>query len=85
MISHPLVVPAFVAVASLVALIAILHLKGRDYVSFPGPPRLWLLGNALNMPKTREWLTFAEWGRLYGTHLNDYRTNGVNNRCSSSC
>ena len=67
MIAQPLVVPAFVAVASLVALFAILRHKGRDSVSFPGPPRLWLLGNALNMPKGREWLTFAEWGKLYGT------------------
>ena len=70
MITQPLVVPTLAAVATLVALVAILRRKGRDYVSFPGPPRLWLLGNALNMPKTREWLTFAEWGRLYGTHLN---------------
>ena len=73
MIAQPLVTPILVAVASLVALVTILHRKGRDSVSFPGPPRHWLLGNALSMPKTKEWLTFAEWGRLYGEHLNDYR------------
>ena len=84
MIAQPLVTPILVAVASLVALVTILHRKGRDSVSFPGPPRHWLLGNALSMPKTKEWLTFAEWGRLYGEHLNDYQTSRVN-RYSSSC
>ena len=85
MTAQPLVIPILAAVASLVALVTILHRKGRDPLSFPGPPRHWLLGNALSMPKAKEWLTFAEWGRLYGTHLNDYRTNRVNNPCSSSC
>ena len=85
MITQPLAIPILAAVTSLVALVTILHRKGSDFVSFPGPPRHWLLGNALNMPKTRAWLTFAEWGRLYGTHLNDYRTSRVNNRCSTSC
>jgi len=82
--AQPLV-PILAAIVSLVALVTILRREGRDPVSFPGPPRYWLLGNALNMPKTREWLTFTEWGKLYGTHLNDYRINGVNNRRSSSC
>lgn len=37
----------------------------------PGPKGLPLIGNALNMPKTRVWLTFIEWGNTYGTsHLN---------------
>ena len=82
MITQPLVIPMLAAVASFVALVAILRRKGRDSASFPGPPRHWLLGNALDMPKSREWLTFAEWGRLYGTHLNDYRTDRGNNRYS---
>ena len=84
MIVQPLVIPTLAAVASLVALVTILRRRGRDSVSFPGPPRHWLLGNALSMPKTKEWLTFAEWGRLYGTYLNDYWTIRVNNHCSSS-
>ena len=61
MIVQPLVIPTLAAVASLVALVTILRRRGRDSVSFPGPPRHWLLGNALSMPKTKEWLTFAEW------------------------
>ena len=83
--AQPLVVPILAAITSLVAFVAISRRKGRDPVFFPGPPRHWLLGNALSMPKTREWLTFAEWGRLYGTRLIDYRSNRVNNRCSSPC
>jgi hypothetical protein len=61
------------AVASLVTLAIILRGKGRDPVSLPGPPRHWLLGNALSMPSAREWLTFTEWGRLYGMQPYDYQ------------
>ncbi|KAG2007166.1 cytochrome P450 [Coprinopsis cinerea AmutBmut pab1-1] len=32
----------------------------------PGPRRLPLLGNILDMPPSQEWLTFAEWGRKWG-------------------
>ncbi|KAG2152670.1 cytochrome P450 [Suillus bovinus] len=32
----------------------------------PGPPGLPLIGNVLDMPNIRPWLTFAEWGRKYG-------------------
>jgi hypothetical protein len=80
-----LLVTTLATVASLVAFVIILRRTGCESLSFPGPPRHWLLGNALSMPKAREWLTFAEWGRLYGTHPNDYRITRVNNRCSSSC
>ena len=74
--AQPLV-PILAAIASLMALAIILSRKGSDPVSLPGPPRHWLLGNALAMPKTREWLTFAEWGRLYGMHLNDHQIGAV--------
>ena len=33
----------------------------------PGPPPIPFLGNVIQMPKEREWITFAEWGRKYGT------------------
>ena len=33
----------------------------------PGPRKLPLLGNLLDMPSSQEWLTFAEWGRKWGT------------------
>ena len=34
----------------------------------PGPKRLPLLGNLLDMPTEQEWLTFAEWGKKYGVY-----------------
>jgi hypothetical protein len=33
----------------------------------PGPRRLPLLGNLLDMPTSQEWLTFANWGKKWGT------------------
>ncbi len=33
----------------------------------PGPKELSLLGNLLDMPTEKEWLTFAKWGERYGT------------------
>lgn len=32
----------------------------------PGPPGLPIVGNILDMPRTRPWLTFTEWGKKYG-------------------
>ncbi|KAK7039437.1 putative monooxygenase [Favolaschia claudopus] len=32
----------------------------------PGPPRLPILGNALQMPQTYPWLTFSNWAKSYG-------------------
>lgn len=32
----------------------------------PGPKKWPLLGNILDMPTSKEWLTFIEWGRTYG-------------------
>ncbi|EAU84014.2 cytochrome P450 [Coprinopsis cinerea okayama7 len=32
----------------------------------PGPRRLPLLGNILDMPSSQEWLTFTEWGQKWG-------------------
>jgi hypothetical protein len=35
----------------------------------PGPPGWPLIGNVLDMPHIRPWLTFAEWGKKYGRSL----------------
>ena len=32
----------------------------------PGPKGLPLVGNILDMPVEREWLTFARWGEVWG-------------------
>jgi hypothetical protein len=31
-----------------------------------GPPGLFLLGNALDMPTLQEWVTYANWKKIYG-------------------
>ena len=43
--------------------------KGLPYP--PGPKAFPLLGNALDMPKSYYWLTFADWAKQYGdiTHV----------------
>ena len=35
----------------------------------PGPPKLPILQNLLDMPNSQEWLTFAEWGKKWGMRL----------------
>ncbi|KAG1829895.1 hypothetical protein F4604DRAFT_1034977 [Suillus subluteus] len=32
----------------------------------PGPPGWPLIGNVLDMPRIKPWLTFKEWGKKYG-------------------
>ncbi|GJJ15722.1 hypothetical protein Clacol_010000 [Clathrus columnatus] len=32
----------------------------------PGPPRRFLIGNLLDFPQNREWLTFNQWAKEYG-------------------
>ncbi|KIJ29089.1 hypothetical protein M422DRAFT_269611 [Sphaerobolus stellatus SS14] len=38
----------------------------------PGPKPLPIIGNALDMPQSRDWETYTEWGRKYGdvVHVN---------------
>jgi hypothetical protein len=35
----------------------------------PGPPGWPLIGNVLDIPHTKPWLTFAKWGKKYGRCL----------------
>ncbi|KAJ6555305.1 hypothetical protein DFH09DRAFT_570322, partial [Mycena vulgaris] len=39
--------------------------RNRDQLP-PGPKGVLLLGNALQMPREREWLTYAKWSEKYG-------------------
>lgn len=32
----------------------------------PGPPRLPLIGNLLQMPESEAWVTYKKWGETYG-------------------
>jgi hypothetical protein len=34
----------------------------------PGPKRLPLIGNLLDIPKNNEWLTFQDWHKQHGTY-----------------
>ncbi|KAF8576044.1 cytochrome P450 [Ramaria rubella] len=38
----------------------------RNRLLPPGPKRLPVIGNALQMPEHNNWLTFTEWGKYYG-------------------
>jgi hypothetical protein len=35
----------------------------------PGPSKLPILENLLDMPTSQEWITFAEWGKKWGMEL----------------
>jgi hypothetical protein len=38
----------------------------------PGPSKLPILENLLDMPTSHEWLTFAEWGKKWGMAFMPY-------------
>ena len=58
-----LLVVAFLFLASFT-----LYLRGkRRKLPFPpGPKRLPVIGNLLDMPSGAEWITYKQWGQLYG-------------------
>jgi hypothetical protein len=53
---------------SLVALgLFVVMLRAAGRPPFPrGPEGSFIVGNAFQMPKVRQWITFAEWGKIYG-------------------
>lgn len=55
---------AFVLLSLLI--IKAFFLKAKTPRLPPGPKGLPLVGNILDMPSEKEWLTFAKWGELYG-------------------
>jgi len=42
-------------------------LRDHGSASPPGPTGWPLIGNLLDFPKMKEWLTFAKWGEKWGT------------------
>ncbi|KAG7451628.1 cytochrome P450 [Guyanagaster necrorhizus] len=56
--------------AVIIALILIQRLlnatQTRRTLFPPGPKELPLIGNLLDMPTEKEWLTFSKWGEIYG-------------------
>ena len=49
----------------------------------PGPAGLPVVGNILDMPKTREWETFARWGERWGMSFYGFYPglDALNNSC----
>lgn len=65
--------PPFIYVCLCVFLVSIVALQlGRRPHRFPMPPgprRVPIIGNALQMPREREWVKFAEWAKAYGKQI----------------
>lgn len=48
-------------------------LRSRKTLSLPpGPNGLPLVGNIIDMPTEKEWLTFSRWGEIYGASYFNY-------------
>ena len=46
------------------------HKRRQSASNLPlGPPRRWLLGNILDMPRKEQWLTFSKWKEQYGEQV----------------
>ena len=54
------------AIFAILSVVLVLKSKKRRHAFPPGPPGLPLIGNALDLPKSREWLAYQKWGRDYG-------------------
>jgi hypothetical protein len=61
-------VDLFVVVLFLVSITVYARRKRRKLPYPPGPKRLPVIGNLLDMPKGSEWVTYKRWGQLYGLH-----------------
>ncbi|KAK0185241.1 cytochrome P450 [Armillaria mellea] len=55
-----------ILLAGLVFVWRLFHLSSRHPPLPPGPRGIPLIGNLLDMPSEKEWLTFAKWGEKYG-------------------
>ncbi len=58
-----------ITTAVVIAILLFFWLRGRSPSTTPlppGPMKLPVLGNLLDIPTERQWLKFAAWGNLYG-------------------
>ena len=58
-------------VAFAILAFSVLYFRGKPKkLPFPpGPPRLPVIGNLLDMPAGAEWITYKRWGNLYGAWI----------------
>ncbi|PBK93428.1 cytochrome P450 [Armillaria gallica] len=66
MFSSLVILDIAIALAGLVFVWRLCRINSRDPPFPPGPRGIPFLGNLLDMPSEKEWLTFAEWGEKYG-------------------
>jgi hypothetical protein len=60
---------ALFGAAVVASLILYIMFRPLQTVPFPpGPKGTFLVGNALQMPKERHWLTYAEWAKKWGAN-----------------
>ncbi len=61
------VIDALAAILAVLVLHRIVGGKSSTVSEYaPGPEGFPLIGNLLDMPTEKEWLTFAKWSELYG-------------------
>lgn len=62
---HPFNVALWIGALSVAFALVKLLLSSKKHLP-PGPPRLPILGNALQIPQVQTWLKLSEWAKTYG-------------------
>ncbi len=75
MFSSLVILDIAIALTGLVFVWRLCRIRSRDPPFPPGPRGIPFLGNLLDMPSEKEWLTFAEWGEKYGMLFHHSTTN----------